>query len=1626
MPHQQTPSEILKVIDYAKKIRSQRPPPELPFPLICKFIQSYYANIASRDLQERSVQDLYGAAVSHLGLMLHRKPKEAKVSFYNPDPENDHWQSRRTILQVVVDDMPFLVDSIRMELSRLGLNIYFTVNTGGLYVVRDREHKLLDLQVSPDTKQNKTEAAIFMEVDHQVEPKKLVELQRYIRGILQDVRVAVEDWPKMQERLREAIKEVEVLISKKQASEELKESEHFLEWLLNNHFTFLGYRQYESVGEGEDKALRLILHKGLGVLRDHSPSKMLQQYAELSPEAREAALSPDKVLIIAKTGTISTVHRRAYTDYISIKRFDASGQVCGEHRFVGLYTSEAYREDPRSIPLVSCKLANVFRRSGLSAKSHSGKDLIDILVTLPRDDLFHATTDEIFDWAMGILLLQGRSCVRLFLRKDIYGRFLSCLVYVPREDFTTDLVLRAQQVLMKAVSGIAVSFTTFFSESVLARIHYVIRLDERQPVEYAKDDIEKTLTDISVSWKNKLRTLMEATFGEDANKQYLMQYQTAFPVSYQEVFSPEEAVVDIELIAHLLQKERRLEMRLYRSSRTETGMGLKLLRPDNTMPLSEAVPRLENMGFQVLSEQSYPIYLQEQIVWINDFTVNLKRADLNFATKQDIFRDAFEKIWFDEVENDSFNRLVLEAGFTWREINIFRAYAKYLKQISVSFSESYIAETLVANATVTHLLLDFFLYRFDPTLQRIESHGAELEKNIQTAFESVSSLDEDRIFRLYLSLIQATVRTNYFQKTPRGNYKSYLSFKLKPKKIPDMPLPLPKYEIFVYSPRFEGVHLRAAKVARGGIRWSDRKEDYRIEVLGLMKAQQVKNGVIVPAGAKGGFVLRRTVEGREAFQREGLHCYQDFIRGLLDLTDNILQNEKVVSPQNTICYDDHDPYLVVAADKGTTDFSDPANQIAFERGYWLGDAFASGGSYGYDHKKMGITARGAWVSARSHFQALNIDLDQAEITVVGIGDMSGDVFGNGMVISNHIKLVAAFNHQHIFLDPNPNPQKSYEERLRLMQLPRSTWEDYNRSVLSEGGGVFSRAAKFIPLSATVKELLGIKKDRLPPNQLIRAILQAPIDLIWNGGIGTYVKGSQETHVDVGDRSNDNLRVNGKELRARVVCEGGNLGFTQLGRIEYELQGGRINTDFIDNSAGVDCSDHEVNIKILLNKLVDRKEITERQRNLQLSHMTEQVAELVLADNDQQNRAIGFAAYLAPNDVNLASRYIKFLSKTHKINRVLEFLPDDVTLLERKSLNIGLTRPELCVLFAYSKIIFKDLLKKSSIASDPYLSKYISYAFPKTLVRRYAKDIPQHYLAKSIIITQLSNQLISEMGITFTYQMQEETSSQSSDIVRAYAVVREIFKLGRLFEEIFSLDYQVDVATQYQMREDIMRLGRRATRWFLRNRRGKIDIEHEIKNFSEQVDMLYRRLPKLLLGQDRKVMEVKQDTFVGYKVPKGLALKISRASFLYHALNIIAAANQYQGELFRVAKIYFLVADRLDLFWFRECLKSYPIDNLWGVLARAAAKSDLDWIQRELTVRVLLDTKARSIPGKIKEWLGKNEGLIRRWNEILFDMHNNSNQKDYAILLVAFRQLFDLSAPPNTGMPSLAILPQGAV
>lgn len=1579
-----------------------------------EFVKQLFSTVAVEDLSDWDIEDLYGAVLSFWSQIEKRLPHQTKIRIYNPDFERHSWQSTHTVVEIITDDMPFLVDSIGTVVRRMGFFSHLIMHKGGLFIERDEEGNLLKLY-QPDEKPIASaaqEAVIFILMDRQTDPEVLDELHQKFERVLEDNHAVYEDWPFMREKVREAIAELED--AKTHADkEEIEETRAFLTWIEDHHFTFLGVRDYELIDKNGEKILKSKPETGLGVLRKELSKSKVRNISTMTPEARELTLS-SRILVMSKTNTLASVHRDNYTDYIGIKRFDKKGNVIGERRIIGLYTSAAYNTSPKHIPFLRRKVALVMEKSKLKANSHAGKVLLNILETLPRDDLIQASEEDLLEIGMGIFYMQERRQIRMFAREDIYRRFVSCLVYVPRELYNTELRQVMQDVLATRFNATEISFATHFSESILARIHFIIRLKKGDTQTYDFKAIEKQLIEVARSWADDLQHYLLETFGEEESNSFFQKYRDTFSIAYRDHFTARTAVSDIKYL-ETLSRENPLAINFYRPVHEASGnYRLKLYRHESTIALSDVLPILESLGLHVISERPYMLkYKDGSISWVNDFSMHYAQED-NFSLEQlkELFQDAFANIWAGHAENDKFNLLVLAAGLDWRQVSVLRTYAKYFKQIGLPFSQHYIEKALYNNLKISSKLIELFEIQFNPEFQNEKrDHDFNLlVSELLTDLDSVSNLDEDKIIRQYIQTISSTLRTNFYQTDPNGKPKPYLSMKLNSKTIPLMPKPYPLYEIFVYSPFFEGVHLRGGKVARGGLRWSDRREDFRTEVLGLMKAQQVKNAVIVPSGAKGGFVPTQMPDNgsREEIFAEGVRCYQHFIRALLDITDNLVDN-KIVKPEAVICHDEDDPYLVVAADKGTATFSDLANSIAIEYGFWLGDAFASGGSIGYDHKKMGITAKGAWESVKRNFYEMGIDINNTDFTVVGIGDMSGDVFGNGMLLSKHIKLQAAFNHLHIFIDPTPDPASSFKERARLFDLPRSSWADYDTKLISKGGGVFSRAAKSIKISEEIKKLLNIKESSLEPNELIRYVLKAKVDLLWSGGIGTYVKSRQESNADVGDRANDFTRVNADDLRCKSIGEGGNLGVTQKGRMEFALKGGLVYTDFIDNSAGVNCSDKEVNIKILLNSVVSSGDLTFKQRNELLAEMTEDVSKLVLKDNYLQARAISLIHAQSSNALELHSRYINELERVGKIDRALEYLPEDKVLMERKLVGKGLSRPAIAVLLCYSKTILKEDILNSDVPEDDFMKHFLINSFPKALQEKFREPMQAHPLRREIIATKISNIIVNEMGFSFVYRLQDETGAPVPAIVRAYMITRTLLNLDEIWHQLDILGTSIPADKQIAVMRMYVRLSRRVTRWFLRTRTS-LKISEMVQLYAPGFKVLKESVPQnhtdskgLIELYDKHVAE-----HVADGITKALAHEIVMTNSLFSAPDIITIANERAIDVIKVAEIYFSVGEFLSLSWVRKQIIIHPTENHWESLSREALRDDLDWQQRQIVAGIIdQNTDNENYVMSFEHWSIKHRKLIDRWNIVLAEL-NASSSLNYTMFFVAIRELADLT------------------
>jgi glutamate dehydrogenase len=1575
-----------------------------------RFVRAYYADAAPEDLGEL---DLYGAALAHWHLLQRRRLGERRVHAYTPTLEEHGWQSTHTVVEIVTDDMPFLVDSVAMALTRRGSAIHVFVHPM-IKVRRDDEGRLLELL--PWESEGLAESLIHVEIDRQAEQASLGELEKELDRALADVHAAVEDWQGMRERIAATVAELDERPTPV-PPEELAEAKALLEWMDDDQFTFLGYREYElHMRDGED-VLESVAGSGLGILRETEEKPVSHSFAQLPPEVRRRAREPN-LLNLTKANSHATVHRPAYLDYVGVKTFDDTGGVSGERRFLGLYTHTAYRVSPWEIPVLRLKVQDVVDRSGFVPGGHDHKALVEILESYPREELFQIGEDELYDIAIGILHLGERRRVRLFVRRDVFGRFLSCFVYLPLERFNTPVRQRVERILREAFDGKRVDFSARVSESVLARLHVVVHTDPAAARDYDVAAIEARLAEATRTWSDDLRVALIEQVGEDRAASLYKRYGEAFPPAYRDAFNPRVAVADIQRLEGL-DPVGDLDMSLYLPLESPAGhLAFKLYRSGGPLLLSDVLPLLENMGARVTDERPFEVRPPNgRPVWIYDFGLDYG-PDVEFQADRvrQIFQDAFARVWHGTVENDGFNRLVLGAELTAREVALLRAIAKYLRQTGSAFSRAYMEEALAGNPDLARLLVELFRTRFQPPRSEgSEVKARELVQEIEARLDAIASLDEDRILRSFLSVIQAMLRTNYFQSGQDGEPKPYLSFKLDPAGIPDLPAPRPMFEIFVYSPRMEGVHLRAGRVARGGIRWSDRREDFRTEILGLMKAQTVKNAVIVPTGAKGGFVLKRPPLDREALRDEVVECYRTLVRGLLDLTDTVA-GDQVVRPPEVVRYDDDDTYLVVAADKGTATFSDIANALSAEYGFWLGDAFASGGSTGYDHKGMGITARGAWESVKRHFRELGTDIESTNFTVVGIGDMSGDVFGNGMLLSRHIKLVGAFDHRHVFVDPDPDPEKSFEERARLFALPGSSWADYDQSLISRGGGVFPRTAKSVSLSPEARAVLAVEAENLTPNELIRALLRAPVDLLWNGGIGTFVKAKQESHAEVGDRPSDAIRVDAEKLRCRVVGEGGNLGLTQRARIAFASQGGRVLMDAIDNSAGVDCSDHEVNIKILLDAIVAEGDLTEKQRNALLAEMTDEVGDLVLRDNYEQTQAISTSVAQAASMVDVHARYIRSLEQAGKLDPELEFLPDDETLTERKAAGQGLTAPEFAILLSYTKVALYEELLTSDLPDDPHLAAELERYFPVAVRQRFRTRLARHPLRREIVAAQVTNGLVNRAGTSFVFRLSEETGATGPDIVRAFQVACEVFDLRSLWEEIEALDGRVAAQTQLAMHLKARTLLERATRWLLRNRPRPLDIAAAGAQFRPGAAALAAAAGEVLCGPDREAARRAAEELVGAGVSPALADRVGYLESLLPALDLVDVAAATGLSFEEVTGVYFAVDDRLELHSLRERIAALPREERWEALARRALWEDLQNEHRALTADVLRESGDGPVAERVGTWTAHNAPSVERCVQVLADV-KGGDAPDLATLSVAVREirnLIEATAVPAPG------------
>ena len=1599
--------------------------------LATAFVQAFYQRLDGEEHTRHSDAQWAAMGAAMFSLARERKPGQVKLVVSNPA------DAGHTLIQLVHPDMPYLVDTLSLNLAARGIGVQL-LGHPVLQLQRDKAGRLQ--QVGRGSSES-----IMLVLADRLRPAQVEELQQGLEQALEQLRAAAADAAAMRQR---ALQVAAAIDSASHGGQVAAESAAFLQWAADNQFVFLGSRHYQVQGKGAKARLVADKGSGLGLMRGE-PRAAARPVAGLAAQGLHQAGGLDAPVIVTKTNARSQIHRGGYMDYIGVLSFDQAGDITGETRFVGLFADSAWGVRPWDVPLVRQRATAVLQRSGLDPSGHSGKALRHILETLPRVELFQSTEDELYTTAMGLLGLRERAGTRLFVRRDRFSRFDSVLVYLPRERFNTDLRLRIEAMLREALHGEFVDSTVVLGESPLAQLHLIVRSADKAAAGVDVAALNRQLGELLRNFHDELRECLVEICGETLGLNLAEGYGRALPAGYIADSSAQSAADDVCELAQL-DEQQSLRLRLH-ARPGDGSLRLKLYRRGEDLPLSDVLPMMENLGLRVMAERPYKVQVDGQLHYIQDFEVEAAGAAIDPEPVNTVFAQAFVRTWRGEVENDGFNRLVLAAGMDWRQVGMLRAYCKYLLQAGIPFSQSYIEATLLRYPLLAALLEQYFQARFDPALEgkrgsrapgqlplallqlagSDEQAAAALEtvaratdrqsrcqalrQALHGQLDKVSSLDEDRIVRAYISVIDATLRTSYHRPyadglRADGGPADYVSFKLDPAGVPDLPKPRPYREIFVYGPRVEGVHLRFGPVARGGLRWSDRREDFRTEVLGLVKAQMVKNTVIVPVGSKGGFVAKQLPDpavDRDAWFAEGVACYKRFINGLLDITDNIVDGV-IVPPPGVVRHDGDDPYLVVAADKGTATFSDTANGIARAHGFWLDDAFASGGSVGYDHKGMGITARGGWESVKRHFRALGIDCQAEDFTAVGIGDMSGDVFGNGMLLSPHIRLVCAFDHRHIFLDPNPDAASSFAERQRLFALPRSSWADYDATLISKGGGVYPRSLKSITITPQVRQALGLGEEvtSLTPTELISAALTAPVDLLWNGGIGTYIKASSETHADVGDRANNALRVNGGQLRCRIVGEGGNLGMTQLGRIEAAQNGVLLNTDFIDNSAGVDTSDHEVNIKILLNDVVAAGKLTVAQRNKLLAAMTAEVGELVLMDNYRQNQAISLMERLSRRRLGSKQHFIRVLEQAGQLDRAIEFLPSDAELSQRKARGQGMTRPELAVLLSYSKLVAFGQLLDSDIPEDPYLSKELQRYFPKPLQDKYAGFMDGHRLKREIIATAVTNQTINRMGATFLMRMVEDTGRSVAEVAKAYTISRETLDARALWAQIDALDGQLPESVQVDALEVIWKLQRSFVRWLLQ-RPGPIPaITAAVQRYQGAFEQI-RTASGVLPDSQRDGYQTRVQGFKDKGLPGGLAQQLAELAYLEPAFDIIELAIARKARPVEVSKVHFRLGEALGLPWLFEQIDALEVNGRWHAIARGVLRDELAAHQRVLAGQVL-GMKGRDAAARVAAWLAREDSALRFTRAMLAELAEQKSL-DYPTVSVAVQRLGQLAA-----------------
>ncbi len=1596
-----------------------------------QFAGRYLINSDAHELAQLDFEELTADVEQAWSFVQERKTSRPLVRLDQSERRELGRATPITTLRVLLDDKPFVVDSLRQALLRHGAAIKEVRNTV-LFCGRTKAGSKADgygrfgqLAALSNSVDDDFSAEAFCSIScARIPQDELKALEEEVRETLQHVSTAVSDYREMTAAAsnlrRDLLTHAEFLPV---SEENVAESIEFIGWLVDNHFTFLGYEKYRITTRKGESILQLDSDSLLGVSQLKSRLKSQTKVASL-PGAAADFIDRPKLLSFAKSSMRSKVHRPAYYDYVLVKEFDRSGRVTHMHRFLGLYTSSVYFREALAIPLLRKKVSRALEKSGFIPNGHNMKDLLQVINTFPRDELFQISSSQLLETAVAITRIRDTGSSRIFIRKDFYGRFVSCLVYIPRELFNTNSRLAIQALLEEKFQAQDVDFNTYLSESSQARIHLVFRVPKIRGLRVDSAQIEAEIEALIRPWEDDLLNCLRQSGSEEEAQAQYRRYAQCFSAAYKETYSAQEAVSDLAFIDRVTQTQD-LAVCLSGSSAETAEFSFKLFSFDSQLMLSDVDPILENLGLRIVSERTFALTSDcssaEQSsnrIWLHDFLVYRSVADgkLDDEGKRR-FEEAFYAIWGGKADDDAYNALVLRANLGWRQAALLRALGAYLKQIRFGYSQLFLAETLSKHAAVTAKLVAFFEGQFSPDGKHSATMRTKRSNAIESLIDEISNLSEDSVLRGFLELVLAMTRTNYFQKTEEGAAKDYFSFKFEPQRLSRVPRPVPKFEIFVYARSVEGVHLRGGKVARGGLRWSDRREDYRTEVLGLVKAQQVKNSVIVPVGAKGGFVLKGLRESlsKAEFHEAGMAAYKVFISGLLDLTDNLLE-AKVVPPKDLHRLDDDDPYLVVAADKGTATFSDTANGIAEERGFWLGDAFASGGSNGYDHKAMGITAKGAWVSVRRHFRELGINVQKDEFSVIGIGDMSGDVFGNGMLLSDKIKLVGAFNHLHIFIDPEPCAKESFKERRRLFKKAGSNWADYDLSLVSKGGGIFPRSAKSIDLSPQMKKLLAVSADSLTPDELISTMLRAPVDLLWNGGIGTYVKAAEESQESVGDKTNDGLRVDAQDLRCVAVGEGGNLGLTQKARIAFGKLGGRLFTDFVDNSAGVDCSDHEVNIKILLNELDSKisgsgrgdSDSNVKARNELLRSMTQEVSDLVLDNNYKQVQTLALSYADEGLGCEEFDDLISYLEESAELDRKLEFLPDSETLKARAADGERPTRAELAIATSVMKMHLKEKLVDANYLSDPHFESLLQGAFPPSLVERFQEQIGSHPLRNELMATQLANTLVNRVGAYSLSALIKVSGKPIVKVVRALYLAIEIVGAEAFWSAFEGLDYKVASACQDAMMLRLVRLVRDCARWLLRNRLVGEGIAADAEQFKSSLLGVRELLPAVLTAHSREHLDKEISDAKEQGVPAALAKAHAEHRFLLPALGLIETAEEIGESLETMASAYYIMGEALRLDNLANLVASIVPTSSWEMKVRSSALDDLLWRQKRLARRLLSESKGKKdTQARVDAWFEANQRKLARTQRILSELQAEQ-LVDLAMVTVVMRELKRLS------------------